>query len=198
MKMELLCCGLLVIGLFSTAQGEPDKHDENRGLKNTVVLIIRHAEKPESGQALSPAGEARARSYVAYFKNFAVDGKAMRPDYLFAAANSKSSHRPRLTIEPLGKALALKIDDRFSDSQSDALARELKTKPHGRCVLVSYRHGEIPNLLRALGADPSTLLPKSKWPDAVFGWVILLSFDRDGRLILSESKRINAKLMPGD
>jgi hypothetical protein len=33
---------------------------------------------------------------------------------------------------------------------------------------------------------------------AVYNWVILLSFDQEGHLIPSSSKRINEHLMPGD
>ena len=198
MKMILRCFLLLVPGLAFIAMGKAAEPKDVRGLKDAAVLIIRHAEKPESGPTLSPAGEARAKAIVAYFKNFAVDGKAMRPESLFAAADSKSSHRPRLTLDPLGKALGLKIDGRFNEKLPDDLARELRTRPHGKCVLISWRHGGIPDLLRAFGAEPSTLLPEGKWPDLVFGWVILLRFDHNGRPIPSEARRISEKLMPGD
>ena len=50
--------------------------------------------------------------------------------------------------------------------------------------------------MRALGADPETIIPKAKWPEDVFGWVIELCYDGDGRLV--ETKRINEKLMPDD
>jgi hypothetical protein len=49
-----------------------------------------------------------------------------------------------------------------------------------------------------LGANPKTFLPNGKWPGAVYNWVILLSFDQDGRLIPSSSRRINEHLLPGD
>ena len=41
-------------------------------LQNSVIVLIRHAEKPDAGDALSPAGEARANAYVDYFKHFTV------------------------------------------------------------------------------------------------------------------------------
>lgn len=198
MKMTRPGFCLLVLGFSFAVLGKSAQPEEGHGLKDTVVLIIRHAEKPETGQTLSPAGDARAKACAAYFKKFSVDGRAMTPTYLFAAADSKSSHRPRLTIEPLSKALNLKIDGRFSDRQFDDLARDLRTNPHGRCVLICYRHGEIPNLLRALGAEPATLLPEGEWPGHVFDWVIQLRFDHEGRLIPSETKRISEKLMPDD
>ena len=198
MKMFRFCFSVLMWGLAFTTSGKTADHEKGNGLRDAVVLVIRHAEKPESGEALSPAGEARAKAYVAYFKNFAVDGKATMPTCLFAAADSKASHRPRLTIEPLGKALSLKIDARFSEKQPGELARDLSSKQRGRCVLISYRHGGIPNLLRALGAEPAALLPEGEWPAQVFDWVIQLRFDHEGRLIPAATRRINEQLMPGD
>ena len=53
-------------------------------------------------------------------------------------------------------------------------------------------------LLRALGANPDSLLPHGKWPDSVYDWVILLSYDKNGSLIPGSSRRINEHLMPGD
>jgi hypothetical protein len=65
-------------------------------------------------------------------------------------------------------------------------------------ILICWRHPYVPDLLRALGAQPEDFLPKGKWPGSVYNWLILLSFDQDGRLIPSSSKRINEPSMPGD
>ena len=55
----------------------------------------------------------------------------------------------------------------------------------------------MPALLGALGANPESFLPKGKWPGAVYDWVILLSYDQEGRLIPGSSRRIKEHLMPG-
>jgi len=169
---------------------------DSSGLKDTVVLIIRHAEKPESGDGLTPAGEERAKAYVGYFKSYTVDTKPVTIDYLFAAADSKGSRRPRLTLTPLSKATGMAIDQRFTDKEFQKLANELRAKPHGGNVLICWHHGEIPGLLRALGAKPEELLPKGKWPDDIFGWVIQLRYDEKGQLV--EAKCIKENLMPDD
>jgi hypothetical protein len=62
--------------------------------------------------------------------------------------------------------------------------------------LICWHHGTIPQLLRALGADPKRLLPNGKWPDDVFGWLIQLRYDENGHLF--ESKRINENLSSDD
>lgn len=168
------------------------------GPKNSVVLIIRHAEDADSGDGISPRGQERAEAYKNYFLNFTVDSARREPDVVFAAKDSKKSHRPRLTMEPFAKAANVKIDTRFGNNQSAELAADLRANQQGKVVLICWRHGYIPALLRALGAEPKSFLPNSRWPGSVYDWVILLSFDQDGRLIPSSSKKIDEQLMPGD
>jgi hypothetical protein len=167
-------------------------------LKDAVILIIRHAEKTASGDELSPDGYKRADAYVNYFKNYQVDGKPLKLDYLYAAADSKNSKRVRLTVEPLSKATGLKLDYRIANKKFQDMVDELHATSHGHEILICWHHGQIANLVRALGADPDALLPKGKWPDDVFDWVLELHYDGNGRLIPSQTKRINENLMPGD
>jgi hypothetical protein len=168
------------------------------GPKNAVVLIIRHAEDGGTGNALAPRGHERAEAYKNYFLNFTVDSKRLEPAVIFAAKDSKKSHRPRLTVEPFAEAAKLKIDTRFGNNQSADLAADLRANQQGKVILICWRHPYIPALLGALGAEPKTFLPNGKWPGSVYDWVILLSFDQDGRLIPESSRRINEHLMPGD
>ena len=168
------------------------------GPKDAVVLIIRHAEKPDAGRDLSPTGQERAEAYKDYFLKFTVDSKPLSPDAVFAAKDTKQSRRPRLTVEPFAKAAKLRIDARFSSNRSAELAAALRATEQGKRILISWHHTDIPDLLRALGAKPESLLPGGKWPDPVFDWVLLLSYDQDGRLIPASTRRINEHLMPGD
>src|SRR4029077_6256191 len=167
------------------------------GPKNSVVLIIRHAEDAGSGDGISPLGEKRAEAYKNYFLNFTIDSKRLEPAVIFAAKDSKKSHRPRLTLEPFAEAAKLKIYTRFGNSQSAEIAAELRANQQGKVILIGWRHPYIPALLGAFGADPKTFLPNGKWPGSVYNWVIQLSFDRDGHLIPSSSRRIDEHLMPG-
>jgi broad specificity phosphatase PhoE len=168
------------------------------GPKGSVVLIIRHAEDAGSGHGLSPRGEERAEAYKNYFLNFNVDSKQRKPDDVVVAADSKQSHRPRLTVEPFAKAAKLPIDSRFGNKQPTDLAAELRANHQGKVLLICWHHGQIPALLRALGAAPETLLPNGKWPKTVYDWVIMASFDENGRLIPESTKRISEHLLQGD
>jgi hypothetical protein len=182
MKFTLLLCGLLAAGIATAIFAGTPQDGKTDALSNAVILVIRHAEKPATGDQLSPAGQARAQAYVNFFKNFTVDGQPLKLDYLFAAADSKVSQRARLTLEPTSKMLGLAIDSRFADEQFQQLADEIRAQPHGKNILICWHHGEIPQLIQALGADPDRLLPKRKWPDEVFNWLVELRYDSNGHL----------------
>jgi hypothetical protein len=191
---------LILLGLTDCrsvpAQGVPPQ--ESPGLKDAVVLVIRHAEKPDVGSDLSAEGVERAKAYVHYFETLQVDSNALKLDALFAAHDTKHSIRPRLTMEPLSQALGIPLDTTFKDKEPEALARELESKPHGKNILICWHHEQIPDLLRALGADPDALLPEGRWPGHVYGWVIELRYDHQGRLEPAACKRIKEDLRPGD
>jgi hypothetical protein len=151
-------------------------------LANSTVLVIRHAEKPAAGASLNSDGVARADKYAHYFNPFVVDGVTIRINALYAGSDSSDSMRPRLTLEPLSHATGIPLNLNFSTNYPDAFAHGLAAEQHGNHVLVAWRHKKIPALLKALGADPTQLLPGGAWPDAVYDWVILLHFDAAGRV----------------
>jgi hypothetical protein len=167
-------------------------------LANAVILIVRHAEKPEEGDNLTPVGEKRANAYVDYFKNYKVDGQPIKYTHIFAATDSKKSHRPRLTIEPFADSIHMKVDQRFTDKNDQAFADDLKAHDYGGHIIVSWRHGGIPELIKDLGADEKKLIPESKWPDSVFDRVIELHFDASGHVSQSQCKMVKEHLLPGD
>ena len=164
------------------------KAEPGHGPKNATVLIIRHAEKPETGDGLTPAGEARARAYAVYFRTFQFQDAPVKLDAIFAAADSKNSRRPRLTVQGLGSALGLPVETRYRDKEYEALADELRKSYDDRNVLVCWHHGVMLELLRAMGADPDTLLPGGKWPGDEYHWVIVLRYDENG--ILKAAQRV--------
>jgi hypothetical protein len=171
---------------------------------NANILLVRHAEKPDSGTGLAPLGQARAQAYAAYFQNYAIGGNPVKPQYIFAAADSDESHRPRLTMEPLAQALGLSIDDKHKDKDYAKVADDLLTHPkyNGSNVLVCWHHGEILDLAAALGASAGTLPASSnwpaKWPGDVFGWVLQLCYGADGKLIPAQTLCLSEQLMYDD
>jgi hypothetical protein len=196
MKTCLLFRTLLVLALQTALFAQAPAPGPCEGLKDTVVLIVRHAEKPVHGRGLIPAGTARAKAYADYFRSYAVDGRPLKLDCLIATADTLRSHRPRLTLEPLSQAAGLPIDLRFLEGDAQGLADELRARPHGHAILIAWHHGEIAGLVRGLGADPARLIPGGTWPEGLYDLLIQLRYDAQGRL--SEAKGIREHLMPGD
>jgi hypothetical protein len=187
---------LLSASIFPAVATAKHEHSGGNGLADTTVMIIRHAEKPESGAGLTSQGKIRAQAYVGYFQQFSVNGVPMAPNALYAAADSRSSMRPRLTIAPLSRVLHLPIDDRFADKRTKEIAAALRTETHGNHVLIAWHHGEIPQLIDELGGDSAALIPGGKWPAEVFGWVVVLQYDHEGKLV--SSRVVHEHLMPDD
>jgi hypothetical protein len=194
-KLPFVVIGVIwALTIAAVISAKPPPAEPFTAPKNAVILVIRHAEKPDTGHTLSAAGDARAQAYVNYFKNYQVNGQPLKLDYLFATKDSGNSHRPRLTLEPFAKALGLKIDSRFNNDQFQQLAQEIQNHPPGTNILICWHHGNIPELVGALGADPKKILPNGKWPDDEFNWLIQLRYDENGHLF--DSQRIDENLTP--
>ena len=166
------------------------------GLANATVLIVRHAEKPASGRDLSPMGVQRAQAYAKYFDPLHLKNKTYLPQYIVATADSASSMRPRLTCQPTAQALSLSMNTQYADNQFADLASFLEGTPHGNTILICWHHGEIPQLIGALGGDSKSILGVKKWPENVFGWLVVLKYDAQGEL--KKAELVHEDLMPDD
>jgi hypothetical protein len=176
--------------------------------KNTNVLMIRHGEKPDSGKGLAVAGQERAQAYIIYFQTYSLqpssNSSPIKLSYLFAAANSSSSDRPKLTIEPLSPAIKVPIDDKHKDTDYKKVADDIlqNSKYDKSNILICWHHEQILDLAAALGVD-ATKSPKganwpSQWPEDEYGWLLQLCYDANGNIIDSQTVCINEKLMYDD
>lgn len=194
--MKRVICFAMVILIFGALALKTTRMPG--GPRKGTVLIIRHAEKPVTGGGLSQRGVERAEALAGFFGAYKIDGKALHLDAIYAASDSKESQRPRVTVAPLGRALGLPVDARFKTDEVGSLVAEISTHRAGQATLVSWRHGEIPELLEAFGVRPTDVLPGGKWPDGVFDWIIELQFDDDGIPIPNRIVRKSQHLLPGD
>jgi hypothetical protein len=123
---------------------------------------------------------------------------------VFAASDSKHSHRPRLTISPLAQALDLDLDCSYADDDHRALADHLGHRRYdGKHVLVCWHHGKLLSLAAdLLGHDAKHLGATATWPGAhpctAFGWVYQLVFDSSGSPRSEWVRCFNSRLMPED
>lgn len=158
--------------IFGVTRTPPGVSPFPAGTGPAKLLIMRHAEKTGNKRDpnLSDAGAQRAEKLVSYIpKQFGT------PEFLFAATSSKRSSRPFETLEPLAKALGLKIDERFDDEEYDELVEYLAKAAYAeKFGVISWRHSDIPSLVAALGAPDGTY--PEDWPEDLYDVVIEMTF----------------------
>ena len=154
----------------------------------TLVMIIRHAEKPAGAHpplgidadgnpdphSLTVQGWTRAGALVELFapgSGTTRQGLA-RPTAVYAAGGTGGEgQRPRETVTPLAARLGLPVTTTYAKGSEAALAAEVGRRRGA--TLISWQHEEIPALATAFGAITPT--PPSKWPDSRFDLVWVLT-----------------------
>lgn len=134
-----------------------------------IILLMRHAEKPENPQnpGLSTDGQARAQALVTF-----IQARYGKPDFIIATAPTRESNRPCETVTPLSQATGVPIHDKIADKDYKILARHLQShkKYAGKFVVICWHHGEIPELAKALGAKAGYY--PNPWTEDVFNLII--------------------------
>lgn len=147
-----------------------------------TILLMRHAEKPAEASDihLSKAGYERADKLASY-----IPPTFGKPDFLFAAADSKNSVRPRETLAPLSQAIKVTIDASHPDDDYAALASKLLTKSHfeSKLTVVCWHHEKIPHFAKALGAKDGEY--PHPWNPDVFNLILQFGF-RGGQLTVKQ------------
>ena len=138
-----------------------------------MILVMRHAEKPDDPDDpdLTEDGHARAIKLATF-----IPQQFGAPDFIFAAAITRHSARPYETVRPLSQATSVGIDATIADNDYGALAKELltKTKYADKSVVVCWHHGNIPSLMRYLGASAGSY--PDPWNHTVFNLILEVGF----------------------
>ncbi len=154
-------------------------------LLGSVVMIIRHAEKPLSTdvphgvsidgvvdhESLTPRGWQRAGALVAFF-TAGHEPAVATPGHLFASqvVQGSGSRRSFETLQPLEQRLGLTIDTRFRKEELAELVAAVRATTG--VVLIAWEHHLIPSLANMLLGNTSTA--PQLWPDERFDivWVV--------------------------
>jgi broad specificity phosphatase PhoE len=173
----------VLVGLVVNPAVLGQAREKNAALPHQV-LIIRHAEKPperDESVHLSPTGKDRAEHLHQLFRA-PKKGQAPfpTPDVIFAARDSKHSHRSVETVTPLARKLKLTINSNYPDADFAKLAHEIlhSGKYAGKTVLICWHHGMIPDLARALRAGDA---PRH-WKGNTFDRVWELTYQKNGQV----------------
>ncbi len=140
------------------------------------VLLIRHGEKPPTGEHLTVKGKERAAALAPYFMEtdaWLQYGTAVAIYATKIDADDKS-YRTQETITPLSLALKVPIKADYIMTEYALAAHEILNEPKydGKMVLVCWEHKNIHLFAKALGVTTDT----PKWQGDVFDQVWSVSF----------------------
>ncbi|GAB2719254.1 hypothetical protein [Kitasatospora kifunensis] len=164
----------------------------------SVIMIIRHAEKPtgsgapygvtdqgvKDSESLTIRGWTRAGALVSLFAPRTAGGAAApvpagltRPTKVYAAdPNKGGSKRPAETASAVAAALGLTLDEQYAKGQEAELATALLATAGPQ--LVAWEHESIAAIIAKLGSITPT--PPASWPDARFDVVWVLTANGGG------------------
>lgn len=147
----------------------------------TVVMLVRHAEKPDGSSSgidaqgkkddgsLTPTGWQRADRLADLFDP--AGGAPLRPGlsrpvaiYAAQARGDADGARTRETVAPLAQRLGVTVNTDYGEGQEKALVQHVIGQPGP--TLISWQHQGIPDIAKAFPSTTPT--PPTDWPDDRF------------------------------
>jgi hypothetical protein len=159
------------------------------------VVILRHAEKPKSGDDLNSQGYERADALPGLFETDPALTKYGTPAAIYAMDQSSAatSNRPVETVTPLARALQLPLQDKFTIDDIQPLVSAIMSDSayDGKTVVICWEHKGIPSIVQAFGYDDAP----AKWKKKVFDRLWILHFKGDK---VASFEDLPPDLLPGD
>jgi len=185
----LAACGT---GTPSAPSAPPAPSTPTATAEPTIVMVIRHGEKPDGSapgvdaagkkddSSLTATGWERAHSLVELFDpaQGPVRPGLARPTAIYAAGvtDEAEGQRTRETVTPLADALGITVDADYGRSDEKKLVKAVVNRPGP--TLISWQHGGIPDIARAF--PDVTPTPPKDWPDDRFDVVWTFTKAPDG------------------
>ena len=158
------------------------------------VILIRHAEKPASGNELNSQGWQRAKALVYFFKHTPSMTRFGTPAAIYAMApkGPNGSLRPIQTVTPLADSLGLKINSSYKKGELAGLVGNIMSNSayNGKMVLICWEHNIIPEIVKDFGWNAAP-----QWDGNSFDRAWVLNFN--GNSVVS-FEDIPQRLLPGD
>ncbi|WDF55649.1 histidine phosphatase family protein [Mucilaginibacter sp. KACC 22063] len=151
--------------------------------KPLKVIILRHAEKPAEGDNLSCEGFNRAMKLPSVLiAKFGV------PDYVYVPSPSTGkatkSGRMMQTIWPLAVKYNLTVNSKYDVEKTEQLAANILKR--SGTVIVVWEHGNIPDIIDALGVKTDKL----KWKGDDFDSLWIVTFKGKKSYLTTEAQGI--------
>lgn len=116
------------------------------------VILLRHAEKPATGDTLSPLGFQRSLELVSYFESGAPF-ELKNPVAIYAQRSDKQhgSTRPVQTIAPLANAWQVPLYTTYSSDKYKELVDEISKQYNSGLVLICWSHEGLQDIATQFG-----------------------------------------------
>jgi phosphohistidine phosphatase SixA len=152
-------------------------------MRPKIIVVMRHAEKPEDpgNPHLSTEGYARAQRLAEF-----VPDRFGAPDYIFAAAVTEHSARSSETVAPLAQSLGKEVLTPYQAARFAPLTAEVLTEEQytNTMVLICWHHDHLPGIALALGAESGEY--PDPWDPEVFNRVLCFRFSSESGLEVSQ------------
>jgi len=183
MKTSILA--ILVLVMSSNTWGMPAQ-----------VILIRHGEKPATGNDLNDQGYQRAALLPKFFSSTPSVEQFGPPVAIFAMnpGASDGSNRAVETVTPLAQSLGLTLQGNYTKDDVSPLVNDIENNSSydGHMVLICWEHKVIPLIAAAFGLQNGP----TDWDGSdVFDRAWILTFD--GKSVAS-FQDIPQHLLPGD
>lgn len=146
-----------------------------------TIVIIRHGEKPETGDNLSPQGLNRALQLPTILVNkFGIPGHV----YVPALGTDITTTHARMfqTVTPLAVQYNLGINTKFDERDFAGITSHLREKTG--TALVVWEHHAINELVHALGVHNAPV-----WADDDYDSIWIIAFHEQGEPVLILDKQ---------
>jgi len=119
-------------------------------LAEPTVYLIRHGEKPDSGNGLSAQGVERAQCLRTVFGA----SSSYNIGHIMAETPKSSGkrQRPYDTVEPLAEDLGLTVDVSCDRDDEDCVSDVVQKYDGPGNILICWEHHELNNIAEAIGA----------------------------------------------
>jgi hypothetical protein len=173
----------------ATASGAPTSDTPATG---TVVMVIRHGEKPSGSDdgidaqgkkddsSLTATGWQRAEKLADLFDPTSgpLGAGLARPAAIYAAGanDDGEGRRTRETVAPLAQRLGIPVNTDYGKGDEKKLVREVTAQPGP--TLICWQHGELPGVAAAF--PDVTPTPPKDWPSDRFDVIWTFTKTADG------------------
>ena len=181
--MKRILTGMLVAMLLLLGTGAAYTQANPAIAENLKIVLIRHGEKPNTGDNLSCQGLNRAMELpkVLHTK-FGV------PDFTFVPSvkTGKSTSRARMfqTVTPFASQYNLTVNSKFAEEDYKGLTAHLLTK--SGTILLVWEHNAIKAIAAELGIKEHL-----KWPDSDFDSIWIITFPKGTATLTKDKEGLN-------